>query len=364
MIKKTVKLSLAQNSYPIVIGARSLSQIGSRLKTLKMGRDAVIITNPVIKKHYGTIISRSLKQEGISAKFIEVPAGEKSKTAFYAHKIIEKIVAHDVFKKIFIIALGGGVVGDLAGYVAAIYKRGIPYVQVPTTLLAQVDSSIGGKVAIDLPSGKNLVGAFYQPRLVFSDVAVLATLDKRQIIGGFSEVIKYGIIKDKDLFAYLEKNCEKLKKLDDSSLNHVVAVCSRIKADVVASDEKETKGLRTILNFGHTVGHAIEAAAAYDQYQHGEAVALGMRVVTDISLALKMISARNAVRINQLLSAFELPEKFGGISLPRLMTIMQNDKKFITGKNRFVLVSRIGTVKVKEGIPLPVIRAAIKKHMR
>ncbi len=362
-MKKIVGLKLKENSYDIVIGTNILGALGSQLRKMKIGKDAVIITNPIIKKHYGRLIAEGLKKKGISVKFIEIPSGEKSKSAFYAQKIIEQIVSYDVFKTIFIVALGGGVVGDLAGYVAAVYKRGIPYVQIPTTLLAQIDSSIGGKVAIDLPVGKNLIGAFYQPKVVWSDVSVLSTLDNRQIINGFAEAVKYGIIYDQELFDYIDKNCEKLLKLEKKSLAHVVAVCSEIKAHVVSQDERETKGIRTILNFGHTIGHAIETAAAYDQYHHGEAIGLGMRIAADISLQLGMASPETVKRINQVLSTFHLPESLKHVQLNNILKVMKNDKKFISGKNRFVLVKEIGEVQVREGIPLDVIKRCVKKYL-
>jgi 3-dehydroquinate synthase len=363
-MKKTVKLSLPDNGYDIVIGRNILYGLGAKLKALKIGTDAVVITNPVIKKYYGKTVAQSLKKKGLSVKFLEVPAGEKSKSAQCAHQIIEKIVAYAAFRKVFIVALGGGVVGDLAGYIAAVYKRGIPYVQVPTTLLAQIDSSIGGKVAIDLPAGKNLIGAFYQPRLVWSDVSVLMTLDERQIRSGLAEAIKYGIIADRSLLDFIMRDAAALKRLDPKALVYLVQQCSQIKASVVAADEKETLGIRTILNFGHTVGHAIEAAAAYDQYQHGEAVALGMRVAADISLQMKMCSVATVDRINQALSEFQLPASFSGVTVRMIMQVLKNDKKFIAGKNRFVLAKTIGKVQVKEGIPLPVVRKAIRQYLK
>jgi len=193
------------------------------------------------------------------------------------------------------------VIGDLAGYVAASFRRGIPYVQVPTTFLAQIDSAIGGKVGIDLPCGKNLVGAFYQPKLVFSDVACLSTLPVRQVRNGLSEAIKYGIIDDAPLFAFIEKHHKALLKADVKKMTELVERCSRIKAKIVAADEKETKGIRSFLNFGHTLGHAIEAAGGYDRFQHGEAIALGMRMAAEISVRSKLLSASQAERINHLI---------------------------------------------------------------
>ena len=267
-------------------------------------------------------------------------------------------------KKIFIIALGGGVVGDLAGFVAAIYKRGVPYIQVPTTLLAQIDSSIGGKTAIDLETGKNLVGAFYQPSLVFADTKVLKTLSQRQIRNGLAEAIKYGIIGDTKLFAYIEANHQKFLKGDIKVLNFIVRRCAQIKAKIVAADEKETKGLRTVLNFGHTVGHAVEAAGRYDQYHHGESVGLGMRVAARISVSMGLLAASQELRINQLITSVGLPEKIVGVRLAKILDLMRHDKKFTAGHNRFVLARKIGQVNVVKDIPAKIITQAIQDYLK
>ncbi len=360
---KTIPVPLKENAYKIVIGNNSLLKLGVQLKSLKIGQDAVIITNPFIKRLHGKAVIEGLKEKGFTTKVLEVPDGEKSKSAKVAFQLMEMIAKYDCLKKVFIIALGGGVIGDLAGYVAAAYKRGIPYVQVPTTFLAQIDSSIGGKVAVDLPVGKNLVGAFYQPKVVWSDTGTLSTLDERQIRNGLSEAVKYGIIYDKKLFHYIAQNYQELLEGNSKGLHHVVTRCSQIKAEIVAADEKETRGVRVILNFGHTIGHAIEAAGKYDYYQHGEAVALGMRVAADISHQSGLLGSVEVAQINQVLSDIGLPEKIQKIRMENILTIMKHDKKFITGKNRFVLATQIGKVKVLENIPLPVIKKAIQTYM-
>ncbi|MDD3374772.1 MAG: 3-dehydroquinate synthase [Candidatus Omnitrophica bacterium] len=357
---KNVCVSLKENSYKIIVGHNILSKIGNQIKFLKIGDDAVIITNPLIKKLYGNALSKSLKKSKISAKFFCVPDTEKSKSQKVAFDVIQKIAQYDVKKKIFVIAFGGGVVGDLAGFVAALYKRGIPFIQVPTTFLAQVDSAIGGKVAIDLPAGKNLVGAFYQPKLVFSDVAVLKTLSQRQIRNGLAESVKYGVIKDKDLFVYISCNYKKLLSLDLPALSHVVLKCSHIKADVVSRDEKEKKGIRTILNFGHTIGHAIETVSSYDRYQHGEAVSIGMRAAGSIACAMGLFSQKDLDALESLLSQIGLPEKIKNVNVSSLMKIMVHDKKNISKKNRFVLPQKIGQVCVLEGVSLPLIQKTVK----
>ncbi|MCD4781392.1 MAG: 3-dehydroquinate synthase [Candidatus Omnitrophica bacterium] len=360
---KTVQVALKSNAYKIMIGQNCLVDLGAYLRRLKIGQDAIIITNPVINQYYGKELRLGLKENGMSSKILEVPDGEKSKSAKMAFHLFEEIARYAPMKKIFIIALGGGVVGDLAGYVAAAYKRGVPLVQVPTTFLAQIDSAIGGKVAIDLPFGKNLVGAFYQPKVVWTDVTVLETLDDRQIRNGFAEAVKYGVIADKELFLFIEENYEALANLDMKAMMHVILRSSCIKADVVLRDEKETKGIRTILNFGHTLGHAIETVCGYRLYHHGEAVALGMRIAADIAVQIDLFQAKEDQRLNRLLTRIGLPETVRKADVSAILDIMKHDKKFISGKNRFVLPQRIGKVIVQEGITIPVVRRAIQKFL-
>ncbi len=361
---KIVKVSLKDNAYPIMIGRNILQELAEHLKGLDIGRDAVIVTHPRVRRYHGKALAAGLEKNGFSVKIFEVPEGEGSKSAKVAFALMEEIARYDRLRQIFIVAFGGGVIGDLAGYVAAVYKRGVPYIQVPTTLLAQIDSAIGGKVAIDLPFGKNLVGAFYQPRLVYSDVSVLSSLDKRQIRNGLAEAVKYGVICDPRLFDYIAGYYGKLLDGQSEALETVVLSCSRIKAVVVMDDEKETKGIRTILNFGHTIGHAIEAAAGYNYYHHGEAVALGMRVAAEISRELGMLRPDDAVVLNQLLSDIGLPQKINpAVQILDIIRIMQHDKKFKAGGNRFVLARKIGRVEVVEDIPPDVIRRAIQCHM-
>jgi 3-dehydroquinate synthase len=355
----TIPLKLKNNGYSIVIGHNILRDAPRYLKNLELGKDAVIITHPVIARLHGDKLTAGLAKAGYSTKVINIPEGEKSKSASYALHLIEQIAAYDVNRKVFIIALGGGVIGDLAGFVAAIYKRGIPYIQVPTTLLAQIDSSIGGKTAIDLKYGKNLVGAFYQPKAVVVDTQVLSTLSPRQMKNGLAEAIKYGVIKDSKLFGFLENNYSRVLRNESKYLTSMVKRCIQIKAEVVAADEKETKGIRTILNYGHTAGHAIEAAGNFF-YHHGEAVGLGMRVAGRISVLKGLLKEGEEQRINDLISAVGLPKKVLKVKLGKIMEIMRHDKKFVAGRNRFVLAHKIGQVKVIENIPLNIITSAIQ----
>jgi len=362
MISKVV-VKLKNNSYTIAIGHGILGEFPHLIRALGLGKDALIISHPAIERLYGGKLSAVLKKAGYTVKILNVPEGEKSKSAACALRLLKQISAYDVCKKIFIIALGGGVIGDLAGFVAAIYKRGVPYIHVPTTLLAQIDSSIGGKTAIDLETGKNLVGAFYQPSLVFADTGVLKTLDKRQIRNGLAEAIKYGIIGDAKLFDYIEANHKKFLKGDTGVLNFIVQRCARIKAKIVSEDEKETKGLRTVLNFGHTVGHAVEAASRYDQYHHGESVGLGMRVAARISVNMGFLTRPQELRINRLISSVGLPEKIVGVRLAKILDLMRHDKKFTAGHNRFVLARKIGQVKIVRDVPAKIITQAIQAYL-
>lgn len=360
---KTIHVTLKQNAYKICVGKGLLFKAASMIKRLSIGNDAIIITHPSINRLYGKVLLKGLRKSGFSVKVIEVPQGEHSKSARVAFKVMEEIARYDTYKRPFVIAFGGGVVGDLAGYIAAAYKRGIPYVQIPTTFLAQIDSAIGGKVAIDLPIGKNLVGAFHQPKIVISDTDVLKSLPVRQIRNGLAEAIKYGIIKDKAFFEYLSKQYKNVFTFNDGVLNKVVERCSAIKAQVVVKDEKETLGLRATLNFGHTIGHAIEAGGLYKVYQHGEAIGLGMRIATDLSYQLGLLSENNVTKINELISAVKLPEKIQKVKLVDILDHMKHDKKFTAGKNRFVLATQIGRVKLVEGVDKKNIHRAIKKFM-
>ncbi len=357
-----VAVNLKHNSYNILIGHDILGKFPQFIRTLGLGRDAVIISHSSLERLYGIKLSASLKKAGYSVKFFNVPEGESSKSASCAMRLLEAISVYDADKKIFIVALGGGVVGDLAGFVAAIYKRGVPYIQVPTSLLAQIDSSIGGKTAIDLKTGKNLVGAFYQPKLVVADTGSLKTLDERQRRNGLAEAIKYGVISDAGLFGYIEANHRKFLQGNSDVLNTIVCRCAKIKAGVVSKDERETLGIRTILNFGHTVGHAVEAAGGYGRYQHGEAVALGMRVAARISVGLRLLSSSQELRINQLITSVGLPEKIKGVPLAKILGLMQHDKKFTAGHNRFVLAKKIGQAVVVKDIPQSLITQAIKAY--
>jgi 3-dehydroquinate synthase len=357
---KTIGVNLKKRSYKIIVGSGILKLSGRYISSLKIGTDAFVITNAAIKARYGRLLRKSLEAFGFSVRFKLIADSEKSKSLDTASSVIRDIARYDRNKYLFIIALGGGVVGDLAGFVASIYKRGIPYVQIPTTLLAQVDSSIGGKTAVDLAQAKNLAGSFYQPRLVISDVELLKSLNKKQIRAGLAEVIKYGLIRDRKLFYFLERNSQAVLALKKSALEYIVYACSQIKADIVSSDEREEKGIRTILNFGHTAGHAIEAASGYKGYNHGEAVALGILVASRISVRLGLLKPQIEKLILNIIRKAGLPTVIKDIPLKSIINAHYHDKKFVGLKNRFVLLRGIGKTEIVTEIPLDLIREAIE----
>ncbi|MCM8795531.1 MAG: 3-dehydroquinate synthase [Candidatus Omnitrophica bacterium] len=361
---RIIKVRLKEYPYDIVVGRGIIKSLGKFIRKLNLGKDAYIITNATIKNKYGKILERSLKKYNLNIRFRLIPDSEKSKSLLIALRLINDLARYDYkTKRVFIIAFGGGVVGDLSGFIASIYKRGIPYLQVPTTLLAQVDSSIGGKTALDLVEGKNLVGTFYQPRIVVSDTSLLKTLKSRQIKSAMAEIIKTAAIKDKKLFNYLEKNYRNILNLRDDTLRFVIERCSRIKAKIVQQDERENKGIRTILNFGHTIGHALEAAAGYRHYNHGEAVALGMLVASDLSKALGLIDEKTQKRLENLIKAVGLPIRINRVPITAIIKAYYYDKKFITKKNRFVLLKEIGKTKIVENISLKLIKRVLAKRI-
>lgn len=358
-----IKVNLKKQPYNVIVGSNIIKFLGTYISKLNIGSDAYVITNIMVRNKYGRVVNQILKETGFHLKFKLIPDSEESKSIEMVSTVIKDIVSYDKKKRIFIIALGGGVIGDLAGFIASIYKRGTAYIQVPTTLLAQVDSSIGGKTAVDLIQGKNLVGSFYQPRLVFSDTDFLRTLSLRQLQSGLAEVIKYGIIKDPQLFIYLEKKHQDILNLKRPALEFIVKSCSYIKARIVQQDEREEKGIRTILNFGHTIGHAIETAGNFKRYNHGEAISVGMLVACDISNKLKLINNEVIQRIENLIKIMGLPLRIKKVSIDKIVEAYYHDKKIIGGKNRFVLIKDIGKTKIVENIPLKTIKESLKKRV-
>ena len=347
-----VRVELGDRSYEILIGRDLLSEIGPRCKKLNLGRRCAIITDSNVAPHYGRRTQQFLEASGFEVTLITIPAGEKSKSLKYVGECYDAMAKHRLERKSFVVALGGGVVGDLAGFVAASYLRGIPFVQVPTTLLAQVDSSVGGKTGINLKAGKNLVGAFYQPRLVLCDLATLDTLPPRELRSGLSEVIKYGIIYDALFFRRLEQQIEAALNRDPAVLAKIIARCCAIKAEVVSQDETET-GQRAILNFGHTIGHAIEATSGYGKYLHGEAISIGQVFAARLSERILNLPAADVERIRALLERAGLPTeiRFDASQKQKLLAAMKLDKKVSQGEIKFVLARQIGKVEFGQKAP-------------
>ena len=347
-----VKVPLKERSYSIFIGGGLLARLGAECAKLKLGQRCAVITDRNVGPRYARAAIASLKAAGFDPVLITVPAGETAKSLKTVQSCYDELASHRLERKSFIVALGGGVVGDLAGFVAATYLRGVPFVQVPTTLLAQVDSSVGGKVGVNLKAGKNLVGAFYQPKLVLCDLDTLRTLPKREFRAGLAEVIKYGIIYDEALFERLENRLAKLLKLDAKLLGEVVARCCEIKAEVVGQDETET-GLRAILNFGHTIGHAIENSFGYGKYLHGEAISIGQIAAAELSCEVLGLCGGCAERVRDLFKRAGLPTEIRLTSAQRtkLLTAMKLDKKVSGGEIKFVLAEEIGKVVWGQKVP-------------
>ena len=357
---RTVKVPLGNRSYVIKVGGSLLSRLGAECAQLKLGQRCAVITDSNAGKQFAKEALRSLSASGFEPILITVPAGEKSKRIAMVEKCYDQLAAARLERKSFIVALGGGVVGDLAGFVAATYLRGIPFVQVPTTLLAQVDSSVGGKTGVNLKAGKNLVGAFYQPQLVLCDLDTLATLPKREYISGLAEVIKYGIIYDAILFSQIERNLPKLLARDSATLTSVIARCCEIKAHVVGEDETES-GLRAILNFGHTIGHAIENSSGYGKYLHGEAISIGQVAAARLSHKILGLPAHEVDRIEKLFVAVSLPVKvkLNATRGKKLFAAMKLDKKVSAGEVKFVLAEKIGKVRWGQKVPQPLIEQVL-----
>lgn len=340
-----IRVDLAERSYDIHIQRGLLMEVGPRMKALGLKGPAAVITNPTVGSLYARTVADGLSSSGFKPLVINIPDGEEYKSLAEASKVFDVLIENRFERKSPIVALGGGVIGDLSGFVAATYLRGVPYIQVPTTLLSQVDSSVGGKTAVNHPKGKNLIGAFYQPRAVFIDPDVLKTLDEREIKAGLAEVIKYGVIRDPAFFRFLEENAKKLLGTGDEIIKAIERSCE-IKAEIVGKDEKE-EGLRAILNFGHTFGHAIEALSGYGSYRHGEAVAIGMAMAAALSAKLGLCKECGP-RITALLSSLGMPSTPPDINPEDFIDAMRLDKKVSGAAIRFVLAEKMGEVTVRE----------------
>ncbi len=343
-------VNLAENSYDILIGCGILSSLGRKCAALGLSSRVAVITNPTVNALYGDVVRRSLTEAGCAVSMIEIPDGEVYKNAETLAHVYDALIESGLDRKSFIVALGGGVVGDLAGFAAATYLRGIPFVQVPTTLLAQVDSSVGGKTAIDHPRGKNLIGAFYQPRFVLIDVETLATLPEREYRAGLAEVIKYGVALDLPFFEYLEQHVDAIVSMDQACLEFMIARCCQLKAHVVELDEKES-GLRAVLNYGHTLGHAFELLAGYSKLVHGEAVAIGMVLAARISAGLGHCTPTEIERIKSLIVRFGLQTVPPTVERQGLVGAILTDKKSKDGSISFICNLGIGNFAVEQLVP-------------
>jgi 3-dehydroquinate synthase len=362
-----VRVALAERSYDIAIGRGLIASLGEKIAALRPGAKAAVVTDATVAHHHLAAAEAALKSAGIGATAVTVPEGEGSKSFTGLQKVCEGLIAARIERGDLVIALGGGVIGDLAGFAAAVVRRGLDYVQVPTSLLAQVDSSVGGKTAIDTSHGKNLVGAFHQPILVVADTALLDTLSQREFRAGYAEVAKYGLLGDAAFFSWLESNWQEMFS-GGPAREHAIATSCRMKAAIVARDERET-GERALLNLGHTFGHAFEAAAGYSQrLLHGEAISLGMALAFEFSARRGLLPIAQARRACEHLAAVGLPTRVsqtpgGAPGIDRLMELIAQDKKVKRGKLTFILVRGIGESFIENDVDPAEVRAFLKDKL-
>lgn len=360
-MQSVISVNLPQQSYNITIGSQSLDELGKWMSSLNLGKKVLVVSNPAIFRHYGERAIASLKSAGFEVNSCTIPAGERYKTLATVQKIYNATLENRLERSSTLVALGGGVIGDMTGFAAATWLRGINFVQVPTTLLAMVDAAIGGKTGVNHPEGKNLIGAFHQPRLVLIDPQVLNTLPVREFRAGIAEVIKYGVIWDADLFAQMEQSdrLDQLRYLKEDLLQAILTRSCQAKADVVSKDEKEA-GLRAILNYGHTIGHAVESLTGYRVVNHGEAVGIGMVAAGHLAAELQMWQQVDADRQNALIKKAGLPTQLpAGIDIEAIIDALQTDKKVKAGKVRFVLPTQIGATTISDTVPSDTIRQVL-----
>jgi len=353
-----VDVNLGSRSYRIVVASGALQSVGERLRKLRLGSRAALVSDAGIMRLYGKTVVASLEAAGFTVTTIDVPEGESAKTLPVAEHCWDQLLTAGLDRTSTVLALGGGAVGDVAGFAAATYMRGINFVQLPTTVLAQVDASIGGKTAIDHPLGKNMIGAFHQPRLVVVDPAVARTLPEREFRSGLAEIVKHGIVLDADYFAELERDLAPLAARDLGVLERIIGGSCRLKASVVERDEREAE-LRHVLNYGHTIGHALEAATGYVRYAHGEAVALGIVAEARLARSLGIADDDTTTRQERMLATLGLPVRAPSIDVEPIVAAMSRDKKAKDGRVPFVLAPRIGTFRIVYDVPAADVRAAI-----
>ena len=348
-------------SYPVIAGWGILDNLGQRILDLGIKSPAYIITDDNVMNPYGRNVQRALQKTGIAAHCFIIPNGESSKNLELAQAIYDWLVGLRAERGQAIIAVGGGVVGDLAGFVAATFLRGVPFVQVPTSMAAMVDASIGGKVAVNLPQAKNLVGAFYQPKGVFADIQALSTLGKRELSEGWAEAIKHGFILDAGLVDVFEEHAEALMEVEPEISTEVIRRSMAIKADVVSQDERETLGIRILLNYGHTIGHGLESSTDYGRFLHGEGVSVGMMGAARIAQEMGMISEAVVARQRRLLERFNLPTRAEGVAVQDVLDAMSLDKKTVGGANRFVLLEDVGKAVVRSDVPRELVEETLRE---
>jgi 3-dehydroquinate synthase len=357
----------ATQIYPVFVGYGVLNKLGEKMKKAALSGTATIISDENVFSLYGSKVEEILKDSGFAVGSFVVPPGEETKNIDYTSRIYDFLVAHRMERDDIIIALGGGMVGDLAGFVAATFLRGVPWIQVPTSLIAMVDASIGGKVGINHPEGKNLIGAFYQPDLVLADPQTLTTLPQRELTSGWAEVVKHGLILDKEYFQFLESSVNRLTKLEPEMITQAIARSAAIKAQVVSQDEKEREGKRTILNYGHTIAHGLEAATQYKRFLHGEAVAIGMMGAAKLSQRLGLLPSAAVERQQALLEKFGLPTSLRAersklkLSLALITRAMELDKKVKGKAIRWVLLQDIGKAVVRSDVPQQDVLAVLQE---
>ncbi len=350
----TLDVALGARSYPIHIGAGIVGRAGTLLAPLAIGR-AVVVTNATVAAHWLAPLQASLAAAGIAATCLLIPDGETHKNQGTLDDLLTRLIQMRAERSTVLIALGGGVVGDLTGFAAAVYQRGMPFVQIPTTLLAQVDSSVGGKTGINHPLGKNMIGAFHQPLAVLADTRCLDTLPPRELAAGLAEVIKYGAIRDVAFFGWLEENIDRLVRREPEALVHAVHASCRIKAEIVGADERE-HGERALLNFGHTFGHAIEAGLGYGTWLHGEAVGAGMILGAEVSRRLGSIDPHGVARLAALVVKAGLPVQAPTLGFERWMTLMGRDKKVAGGAIRYILLDALGKARIRADVSEAILR--------
>jgi 3-dehydroquinate synthase len=353
-----VDVNLGSRSYRIVVASGALQSVGERLRELRLGSRAALVSDGAIMRLYGKTVVASLESAGFTVTTIDVPEGEAAKTLTVAEHCWDQLLTAGLDRTSTVLALGGGAVGDVAGFAAATYMRGINFVQLPTTVLAQVDASIGGKTAIDHPLGKNMIGAFHQPRLVVVDPAVARTLPEREFRSGLAEIVKHGIVLDADYFAELERDLAPLAARDLGVLERIIGGSCRLKAAVVERDEREAE-LRHVLNYGHTIGHALEAATGYTRYAHGEAVSLGIVAEARLARRLGIADDETTTRQERMLETLGLPVRAPSIDVEPIVSAMARDKKAKDGRVPFVLAPRIGAFRIVYDVPTSDIRAVI-----